>query len=398
MNEKTTSKAVVAIQKVNHAKKFLRAGSEVERRGNHLQIQWNGQITGKSLYSYFRAHFQGTLGPGGNCPPTDFQPVGLRSNQPELSPRSNQSGSQPLATTQEFPTNITCCTGTEPQTAAIGAGTKTEIAALGAGLPGYPPMPAKWAKACFGVENWWKLDQVRYELDEMGFICLLAFLPKVLVDKCFGESTEYFFKVLRSFWGGFAIDKGLAGLDDVAALPPKVWEKYFGDPVTVLFPPGPWGFRFDPATKQVIAVGVSSYAEHHGVKTGWVVLDFQADGASIHPDPILFRLGTSGFIEGFVELGVVFRQDVCYSPFALTQKWGCSTSRGYQPLLGLGKCTNPEFVNSPASLDAQLYMRNFLANVHNCLPHELCWQPDGNSFKAGRSFFRKMDLGFVFGV
>jgi hypothetical protein len=86
---------------------------------------------------------------------------------------------------------------------------------------------------------------------------------------------------------------------------------------------------------------------------------------------------------------MVFQKDVCWTPFALKQKWGVSTSRGYQPKLGLGKCTHPYYVDSPASRDAQLYMRNFLANLHKCLPHELCWQPDGNSFKAGWSFFEK---------
>ena len=150
----------------------------------------------------------------------------------------------------------------------------------------------------------------------------------------------------------------------------------------------------------MIAVEAAGQAERLGVICGWVVSEVYHKGASILVAQEIYHKGALGpnvraggldyyKHECHVDVEMVFQQDVCWTPFALKQKWGVSTSRGYQPKLGLGKCTHPYYVDSPASRDAQLYMRNFLANLHKCLPHELCWQPDGNSFKAGWSFFEK---------
>ena len=381
-DDKSTNKAVLAIQLANREKKFMRAGSDVQRVGNRLQIQWNGQVTGKSLYGYFRTHFPKTLGPSGSIQ-MNFRPLGLET---ELqAPGIGGTWSK-----------------TEPQTVAIGTGTPPQIAAIGAlpeeghlpaiggaGPAGYLPMPARLAKTSFHADGWWNMDKLRSELDDVGFVCLRAFIPKLLVDKCFEESTQYFLKVLRSFWGGFAIDKGLAGFDDLAALPAKVWDRKLGGQVRLSFVKGSWGFQADPITYQVIAVEAAGQAERLGVICGWVVSEVYDKGTNI-------LVGTSGafgtvpmWIWWDVDVEMVFQQDVCWTPFALKQKWGVSTSRGYQPKLGLGKCTHPHYVDSPASRDAQLYMRNFLANLHKCLPHELCWQTDGVSFKAGWSFFEK---------
>ena len=50
-----------------------------------------------------------------------------------------------------------------------------------------------------------------------------------------------------------------------------------------------------------------------------------------------------------------------FSPFAEEQNWGVSTSRGYQPALGLGKCCSPEYMNWPSLQEVQFWMRNYLA-------------------------------------
>ena len=111
-DDKSTNKAVLAIQLANREKKFMRAGSDVQRFGNRLQIQWNGQVTGKSLYGYFRAHFPKTLGPSGSIQ-MSFRPLGLET---ELqAPGIGGTWSK-----------------TEPQTVAIGTGTPPQIAAIGA--------------------------------------------------------------------------------------------------------------------------------------------------------------------------------------------------------------------------------------------------------------------------
>ena len=385
-DDKSTNKAVLAIQLANREKKFMRAGSEVQRVGNRLQIQWNGQVTGKSLYGYFRTHFPKTLGPSGSIQ-MNFRPLGFDTELQAPGIPADLGGTW----AKIKPQTVAIGTGTPPQIAATGAlPEEGHLPAIGgAGPAGYLPMPARLAKTSFHADGWWNMDKVRSELDDVGFVCLRAFIPKLLVDKCFEESTQYFLKVLRSFWGGFAIDKGLAGFDDLAALPAKVWDRKLGGQVRLSFVKGSWGFQADPITYQVIAVEAAGQAERLGVICGWVVSEVYYKGTNI-------LVGTSGafgtvpmWIWWDVDVEMVFQQDVCWTPFALKQKWGVSTSRGYQPKLGLGKCTNPNYVDSPASRDAQLYMRNFLANLHKCLPHELCWQTDGNSFKAGWSFFEK---------
>ncbi len=53
-----------------------------------------------------------------------------------------------------------------------------------------------------------------------------------------------------------------------------------------------------------------------------------------------------------------FQMNQIYTPLAHKQVWTYMKNRGYQPSLGIGKCTNPEFFEDFTSLaEVQLYMR-----------------------------------------
>lgn len=74
---------------------------------------------------------------------------------------------------------------------------------------------------------------------------------------------------------------------------------------------------------------------------------------------------------------------ISYSPFAEKQGWGCSTTRGYQQKLGLGKALSAAVFRSfPSVMACQHYMRHYLAFLHCCSPEALCWQPEGGSVKG----------------
>ena len=76
----------------------------------------------------------------------------------------------------------------------------------------------------------------------------------------------------------------------------------------------------------------------------------------------------------------------CYTNLAIEQHWGVATKRGYQIGLGMGRATDPEnFKDCMGVLSAQRYMRNWISQLHQCLPEELFWEPQGVSFKAGSS-------------
>ena len=253
---------------------------------------------------------------------------------------------------------------------------------------GYPALPQELAGVSFDVSRGCcNMPLVRAALEEHGFICLRGFIPQMLVDKAFEESTKYFLGILRSFWDGNAINEGLAGFDKLAKLPSKVWERKEHEKVTLSFGPGEWGFQADPQTNIVNSIQDDGQAQLHGVKPGWVVLQILKDDKSIGPLRMAACLGEMAAASWTGGCKIRFQAVEYYTNFAKDQKWGVSTTRGYQPKLGLGKCTDACYMQYPAIRDAQLWMRQFLATLHECSPHELCWQPDGVSFKAGHTFW-----------
>ena len=89
-------------------------------------------------------------------------------------------------------------------------------------------------------------------------------------------------------------------------------------------------------------------------------------------------------ISGPEVMKITFQYMIGFSDFADRQKWGVATSRGWQQGLGMGKCTDAAYFRDCVGLrNTQMWMRNFLASLSNCMPDELCWQPDGASCKAG---------------
>ena len=72
----------------------------------------------------------------------------------------------------------------------------------------------------------------------------------------------------------------------------------------------------------------------------------------------------------------------CWTPYAIKQRWGVATQRGLQAGLGLGKCTEPEFMALPMLREVQEYVKPFVAAMHKLPPRKLCWQPEGASLKG----------------
>ena len=197
------------------------------------------------------------------------------------------------------------------------------------------------------------------------------------------EATQYFLGVLRSFHYGFGIDKGVAGFDALVDLPSFVWERKTRETVQMIFGPGPLGMIVDPRTNEVEELLPGGQAFRKGVGAGWVVENVVAPaiGGDSAPSNVCGRL--AAIRESGEGAGITFQPPTHYSDLAVSQKWGVFSSKGYQPKLGMGKCTDPiNFANCHGVMDAQLWMRNILASLHGCLPSELCWQPDGVSLKA----------------
>ena len=334
-------KAVLALTKFNQNHQCFIPGTGAQRDGDMVRFSWSVPVTGKSLYGSFRRHCLSTLGPGGTAQPTDFFPT-----TPTESPNS--------------------------RTSAIGEPINQH---------GYPALPEEFANVSLDSQSWWNLGQVFPTMEQHGFICLREFIPKFMVDTAFQQATTYFLGVLKSFDHGLAIDEGLTGIDKVKDLPSKVWEKRLLETVTIQFEPGPLGLEVEPETSQVNFIKPGGQASTKGVREGWVVSSATSFGCSRASQDLACFLQKACCTE---HTEITFQPMQYYHPFALKQKWGVFKSRGFQNGLGLGKCTDAiNFQGYPAIQETQLWMRNFIASLHQCLPGELCWQPDGVSFKAG---------------
>jgi hypothetical protein len=343
--EAAARKASDTLSKLNHDRHFLQIGSDVLLMGLSIQLTWKSLVTGKSLYGYLRDNAPKTMGPGGATRPTNFSPARLAQSPSPASP-------------------------------AIGGAWPRD------GDIGYPALPDRFSRVSFDYSNWWDMDLVKRALEEDGFVCLRQFIPQHMVDKAFHQATTNFLGVLKSLTHGFTIDEGLAGLDKLDGLPGKVWERKPSEPEVIHFDPGCLSMQVEPKTYEVKNYSpIDGQACQKGVQLGWVVVEVAIAGKPLTGQPLAAFLQQGSCPKG---AKITFQPPwQCYTPLANTQKWGISTSRGFQTKLGMGKCTDAvQFQDLPAVMGTQLWMRNFLASLHNCLPQDLCWQPDGGSFKA----------------
>ena len=278
----------------------------------------------------------------------------------------------------------------------------------------YPPLPPELATASFDTTNWWDMDRVHAALDEHGFVCLRKFIPSQITQLAMHEATSYLLKVMRSFQHGHAIDEpGLAGFDKLVALPGKVWE-HRPNLMTkcITFAKGNVGIEINAQTKVVTKVEPGGQAHKMDVEVGWVWLFPVHDKFHInatisnkllalvkcHVKPTdphekdttqplvdIDTLIEEDFEEGD---GIIFefQPPKYYTNFAVEQHWGVATQKGYQQELGIGRVTDPKnFRGCLALMSAQRYMRNWIAQLHQCLPEELHWEAQGVSVKAGSS-------------
>ena len=373
----TVQSGLDAICKLNRSKSFLLAGTDPVVDGQIICLTWRGFVTGKTMYGYFREYAEKTLGPKGCARPINFAPANAHSPEDLLDAAGAEA-------------SVIC--GVTGADAASGAD-----AAIGAdtGKP-YDPLPHRLSNASFGASRACDVSAMNDALEEYGFIVLRGFIPAHITAKAFRESTDYFLDVLKSFQHGFSIDKGMAGFDELATLPSRVWERKPHKDVVVNFEPGRLDMTVDPDTLEVKHLLPNGQASNKGVQLGWVVVRIAADGWRLVPK----RQPLAAFInKGRLDdaASLTFTPPMHYSPLAVSQKWGVSTTRGWQSKLGLGKSTEPIFFqNCPGVLNAQQWMRNLLACLHDCLPTELCWQPDGVSFKVGHPSFFQNCLPIIF--
>jgi hypothetical protein len=290
-----------------------------------------------------------------------------------------------------------------PSPAATGANSE-----LSNTLTPYLPLPDKFSTASFEAGRSGDFDAMRLALDRFGFVVLREFIPRGLSMQAFIEATTVFLDVMRSFRFGLSIDNGTKGFDELAKLPSAVWERRPSKEVALPFESGSPGMTLHVGTLEVQQLVPGGQASRKGVQLGWKVIQVESGndvckplhgGSKVCVDQrksLAAMVHQGAFyktktIEGLVQEGVflnitkiTFKTPVDYTPLAASQKWGVSTSRGYQSKLGLGKSTDAvHFQKCPAVMNAQLWMRQPLAALHRVLPFDLCWQPDGVSFKAG---------------
>jgi len=360
--------ALADIVKLNKSTPFLMPGTcpTVIGEATAIQLVWKTHVNGRSLYNFFWKHSP-TVGPMGRSRPTNFQPT-FQFVSASNSPMS---------------------TGLDASAAAIGAA-KEEA---GSSDGGYPPLPEEFAAASFDGQSmkWDDYETMKRALAEHGFIILPGYIPGYITKQALEEATTYFLGVLKSFQFGFSIDKGMAGFDDLAKLPNEVWERQPKKQKVMTFVALWHGMKVGPSLQsktqlEVVEVIQGGQASRLGVKLGWVVVKVNGKksttGTTFGGKPLADFINGGGVFKG---TEICFQPPTHFSPLAVSQKWGVFTSNGYQKGLGLGKSTDSIwFADSPAVMNAQLWMRSLMASLHECLPTDLCWQPDGVSFKAGR--------------
>ena len=362
-----------AILKLNKSRSFLLAGSDPVVNGQVICLTWRAVVTGKTVYGFFRQYAKTTLGPNGCAQFMNFTPDNGHSQEDLIDAAGVDSG------------KINDLTGADAAiaaNAAVGAVTGTS----------YAPLPDSLSNASFGASRAFDVSAMKNALGDHGFLVLRGFIPAHITTMAFDESTAYFLDVLKKFQHGYSIDKGMQGFDELAHLPSCVWEKSPKKDVVLLFKPGRLDMTVDTETMRVKHVQYGGQASKKGVQIGYLVV--RITPPSRQP---LAAIINNGVLDEAASL--TFTPPTHYSPLAVSQKWGVSTTRGWQCKLGLGKCTEPSIFHSCTGvMNAQLWMRNVLACLHDCLPTELCWQPDGVSFKVGHlsSFQNCLPIIFIY--
>ena len=247
-------------------------------------------------------------------------------------------------------------------------------------------------EASFGPEGW-LTGQPLAALEKHGFVCMRQLIPEYMHEPAFGEVAEYFMAIGASFLGGHAIDKaeGLEGFDKWCELPAEVWERMELGTCKVVFEEIP-RFTMDEETGLITSVEPGGCAQKNGVKVGWRV-EVVSDKKSTKKfsQPLAAKLASlqatemrwKAYVQKVGAVEIEFQQMHCWTPYAIKQRWGVfATQRGFQPELGLGKCTEPEFMALPMLREVQEYVKPFVAAMHKIPPRKLCWQPEGASLKG----------------
>ena len=366
-NPRVLKTALLEIRRVAKSHPFLAAGTSPNVQGNCVHLTWQQAVLGKSIYGHFFKSSPGKLGGGGSCSWLNFWPT------PHGMPPSTSS---PIGAEAPAITDIATASVTEN----IPAASLTDKAS-------YPELPIQLARTSFNAQQCLDIVAVRAAMEEYGFLVLRDHIPERLHTTARQEAIDYFLGVLRSFEHGYSIDKGLDGFDELGSLPGWLWERKKRTPKTCRFIPGDLGMVVDTATSVVTSVQVGGQACQNGIRPGWQVQRaYHVAGTARR----LTSLAEWIQKQQTGESQVTFQPPMSYSPLAAKQKWGTWTSIGYQTSLGLGKCTDAEnFKDCAGIMNCQLWMRNFLAGMHDCMPTDLVWQPDGVSIKAGSSIFSK---------
>ena len=347
-SEPTACRAAVAFRRAQLEDNFLEDGSAPEVVGNKLFVKWGNVVSGKSVKSYIykSSRLRPVLGPQGTAEPTNFSVW-----EGAVAP-------------------------TVPQT---DDGVRID--------GGYPALPEPFAtKASFGPEGW-LTGQPLAALEEHGFVVMRQLIPEYMHEPAYREVTNYFMEIGASFLGGHAIRKteGLGGFDKWCDLPPAVWEREELGPFKVLFTEIP-RFTMDEETGLITSVAEGGCAQKNGVKVGWRVEAVRYEKFS---QPLAAKLAnwqaSAVHWARVVRKGAVeieFQQMKCWTPYAIKQRWGVATSRGFQDNLGLGKCTQPEFMALQAMREVQMYVKPFVAAMRKIPPSKLCWHAEGASLKG----------------
>lgn len=406
-NKATLKDGLAAILALNKTNPFLLPGSNPLVEGMTVTLTWKAPVTGKSVYGHFLKRSAGKLGPQGTC--------GFQIFRPQRTAASLATSPTTFGNTDGTPSGTAAASNsganTSPATAAIGANPNFELPPGAVGLQ-------SWAHASFDAQQCWDIAKVHAVLEEVGFVVLRGFIPEHIISMAHQEARDYYLGVLKSFEHGFAVEEqGLAGFDKLADLPSFLWEHApkGAKPRMKKFKEGSLGMKVDPDTKVVLpGLTPGGQAALLNVQPGWVVKSARAKaepgrclapakvqavrqaihGTSSQPW-IAVRQPLAAWVhaEQPGDSEVTFKPPNYYSPLAVSQHWGCFTTKGYQSKLGLGKCSDAtNFANCMGVRNAQLWMRDWLACMHSCLPTQLCWQPDGVSIKARVSFSNCLDF------
>ena len=333
------------LRRLDGRRPCVQRGSEPTLRDNSVSFVWNSEVAGKSMIEFLRAHEPEFFGPRGKVRIKSFEARAARSAIFNSAVGENAAASQPA-----------------PGVHSSGPDDGT-----------YCPLPTTLASNSLDHSRWFDKAAVFDAFEAQGFLHLRAFVPDFMVARAYRDGLDYVLDILGSFTEGHAINSGDAGINDMQALPSKIWERRCHGKSVITFGPGPAGFEVG-SDGHVTKVEHDGQAQSKGVKVGWLATGTGTD-TTCSPASVSAAIAKEG---GFK---MTFEAWEFYSPYALRQKWGVSTSRGYQPALGLGKCMQAENTDILSIRAVQYYLKCYAAFLHQCCPEDLCWRVAGFSVK-----------------